>query len=125
MEDESLIICPHCGFEYKPGKSVYCPNCNYGKEKRHPLIRMSEAALSMPIGVKIAIIVTSAYAIYAITDLFFHLIWISIPLVAVYLGCIYVWVMKRDDFERPVWFLVLILLMYLPVLSLISLLIFL
>jgi hypothetical protein len=123
MEENNLIICPHCGYEYKSDKHEYCPNCNDGKENKHPIIRFSELSVTMPFGGKAAILLTSCYSIYRIFDALTHFILIDLVCVAMYLALIYFWFMKKDIVETPIWFLVLLTMIYAPVLILILMLV--
>lgn len=125
MVVKSLIVCPHCGFDYDSTKLAYCPNCNFGNEKKNILINLSDKGLALPMGVKIAVLLTSIYAIYAVSDILFNQFLINILISALYLGVIYFWSTMIDRIERPVWFLLIVIMMYLPVLTLISLLLFL
>jgi hypothetical protein len=123
MEENNLIICPHCGYEYKSDKHEYCPNCNDGKENKHPIIRLSELSVTMPFGGKAAILLTSCYSIYRIFDALTHFILIDLVCVAMYLAMIYFWFMKKDIVETQIWFLVLLTVIYAPVLILILMLV--
>ena len=125
MEENNLIICPHCGYEYKADKNEYCPNCNDGKENKHPLIRLDEFSVSMPFGGKAAILLTSCYSIYRVFDMMTHMIIVDLVFVALYLALITFWFTKKDIIETPIWFLILLTVIYAPVLTLIILLTFL
>lgn len=125
MVEKSLIVCPHCGFDYDSKKLIYCPNCHFGNEKKSILIKLSDKGLALPLGVKIAVVLTSIYAVYAASDILFNLFLINILVSALYLCILYFWSTMIDRIERPVWFLSIVIMVYLPVLTLISLLLFL
>ncbi len=125
MAEKNLIVCPHCGFDYDSKKLTYCPNCNFGNEKKNSLIILSDKGLALPLGVKIAVVLTSVYAVYAASDILFNQFLINILISVLYLSVIYFWSTMIDKIERPVWFLLITITMYLPVLTLISLLLFL
>lgn len=38
MEEKSLNLCSHSGFEYESNKDVFCPKCNNGDMKRNILV---------------------------------------------------------------------------------------
>ena len=125
MEENNLNIGPHCGYEYKADKHEYCPNCNDGKENKHPLIRLDEFSVSMPFGGKAAILLTSCYSIYRVFDMMTHMIIVDLVFVGLYLALITFWFTKKDIIETPIWFLILLTVIYAPVLTLIILLTFL
>jgi len=124
MDENNRIICPHCGFDYLGTKHAHCPNCNAGKEKKNRLIDLSEWAFDLPMGIKIAILVTSTYAVFAIIESLSHQALFGLIGAALYDGLLYLWYLRLDAITRPVWFFTLVLALYLPVLMLISLFIF-
>ncbi len=121
MDEKYRIVCPHCGFDYLSTKHAHCPNCNLGKDKKNKLILLSEWAFNLPMGIKIAILVTSTYAVYAIIEALSLQALFGLIGAALYDGLLYLWYLRLDAITRPVWFLVLVLVLYLPVLILISL----
>lgn len=125
MEEKDRYDCPQCGFEYDPLKSEFCPNCNHGKETKNPLITLSDFSVTMPFGGKAAVLLTSCYAIFRISEMLFHLWVVNLIFVGLYLAVIYFWLSKKDIVERPIWFLILLVVIYSPILVLIYLLLFL
>lgn len=123
MEEKNLNLCPHCGFEYDLNKNESCPKCNDEDMKRNIIVDLSEVTLHMPFGGKLAILLTSCYSIIRISDMLFHLVIINIILVVLYLAIIYFWLKKLDVIERPIWFLVMVFVLIMPVLTLIAMII--
>lgn len=123
MEEKQKVTCSNCHFEYDPIKHAFCPNCNEGKEVKNPLIRLSEISVTMPFGGKLAVLLTSCYAVFRLIEMTTHLILLGAFCVAIYLGGIYFWFQIKDNYERPMWFLILLSVIYIPVVLLIILLI--
>jgi len=122
MEEKKLILCDNCHFEYDSNKHAYCPNCNEGKDKKDPLIRLSEVSVTLPLGGRLAILLTSCYSIFTISQMTIRLWFVSLGFVVLYLAAIYLWFEKKDIVERPIWFLILLTVIYTPVVILITML---
>lgn len=125
MDEMNQIDCPHCGFNFDRKKHSTCSNCDFGNEKKNLLIVLSDKGLALPMGVKIAILLTSTYAMYTISEILINQFLINVLILAVYLGVLTLWSTLIDRIKRPMWFLSLILMLYLPILLLISVLLFL
>lgn len=125
MTEETRLVCPHCGFEYSSVKQPYCPNCNAGKAKKNILIPLSEKALGLPIGGRIAVFLTSVYAVYESLSQLTGIVFAGLGLAALYGLGLYLWIQQTDKVERPVWFLAMILMLYVPVVGLLSVILFL
>lgn len=125
MTEETRLVCPQCGFEYQSDKQPYCPNCNAGKAKKNILIPLSEKALDLPLGGRIAVFLTSVYAFYESLSRLTGMVFAGLGLAALYGLGLYLWILRMDKVERPVWFLGMLLMLYIPVLGLLSVIVFL
>ena len=124
MTSPNLTPCSKCGFAYDQDLIESCPNCHEYRFKQSFLRAMSETSTHIPLGGKVAMFLTANYAIYAIMDMISHMWWINGLCVLIYSALIGFWLQKKKSFEPSMWFLLIVLMLYLPVILLIILLVF-
>jgi len=124
MSTPKLMPCSKCGFAYDQDTTESCPNCHEYRFKKSVLRAVSEATMQIPLGGKLAMFITANYAIFSIMDMFFHRWWISGLAVLFYSVLIGYWVKQKKVFDPSIWFIVVVLLLYLPVLLLIIFIVF-
>jgi hypothetical protein len=124
MTSPKLTSCSKCGFAYDQDKIDSCPNCHEYRFKQSLLRSISETTMQMPLGGKLAMFITSNYAIYAIIEMSFHHWWVSGVSVVIYSVLMGIWVNQKKLIDPSIWFIIIVLMLYLPVLLLILLLVF-
>jgi hypothetical protein len=124
MTIPKLTPCSKCGFSYDQDKIDSCPNCHEFRFKQSLFRSISETTMQIPLGGKLAMFITSNYAIYAIIDMFFHQWWVSGISVVIYSVMMGLWVNQKKVIDPSIWFIIIVLVLYLPVLLLIMLLVF-
>lgn len=124
MTSPNLTPCSKCGFAYDQDKIDSCPNCHEYRFKQSLIRSISETTMQIPLGGKLAMFITSNYAIYAIMDMFIHLWWVSGVSAVLYSVLIGFWVKQKKVIDPSIWFIIIVLMLYLPVFLLIILLVF-
>jgi len=124
MTSPKLTPCSKCGFAYDQELIETCPNCHEYRFKQSFLRSLSETTMHIPLGGKLAMFITANYAVYAIMEMFFHLWWVNGLSVILFSLVIGLWVKNKKMIDPSMWFIVIVLMFYLPVFLLIILLVF-
>jgi hypothetical protein len=124
MTSPKLTPCSKCGFAYDQELIETCPNCHEYRFKQSFLRAMSETTMHIPLGGKVAMFLTANYAVYAIMEMILHTWWINGLSVLMYSAVIGFWIQKKKTIDPSIWFILIVLMFYLPVILLIILLVF-
>jgi hypothetical protein len=86
-------------------------------------MQLSEVTVHMPFSGKVAVFITSCYAVFQISDAVFHSPLINTLITALFIAILAFWFRMSAVVERSIWILVLIMALCLPILALIAVLI--